>query len=224
MKRRYPAPRLPRPVTDEHLVWAHEVVTEHELGPCGECQPHSCERLGDARILLTIRRRRWQSPEVYRKGMHPDRLDLALSLRAKGLTWNDIAAVFRARWNLSAMVAMRLAHGWSQRDAADAWCKQWPDDPKTFKNFSYWEVWPARTGYAPSLPVLMRLAELYECAVTDLLADVGDFRDRDEAHRSPALFSYCGFCGEYRLADSAAGGGGPVDAARPTRRGPTPSD
>lgn len=30
-----------------------------------------------------------------------------------------------------------MARDWSQRDAADEWNKRWPDDPKTFKNFSY---------------------------------------------------------------------------------------
>ncbi len=39
----------------------------------------------------------------------------------------------------------------------------WPDDPKSFKNFSSWENWPSPTGHAPSLAVLDRLARLYEC-------------------------------------------------------------
>ena len=69
---------------------------------------------------------------------------------------------------------MRLAHGWAQADAAAAWNQRWPDDPKTFKNISYWENWPGRTGYAPSLAVLDRLAELYECNVADLLAGWGE--------------------------------------------------
>jgi hypothetical protein len=53
-----------------------------------------------------------------------------------------------------------------------------------FKNFSYWEVWPAASGYAPSLVVLDRLAELYECSVGDLLADVGDHRALDAHHHA----------------------------------------
>jgi hypothetical protein len=52
-------------------------------------------------------------------------------------------------------------------------------DLKTFKNFSYWELWSSSTGYAPSLEVLGRLAELYECSAGDLLSDYADFRDRD---------------------------------------------
>src|SRR5262249_34121228 len=57
-------------------------------------------------------------------------------------------------------------------------------DVKTFKNFSYWELWPSSTGYAPSLDVLTRLAELYECSVGDLLSDYGDFRQRDTEYRT----------------------------------------
>ncbi len=56
--------------------------------------------------------------------------------------------------------------------------------PKTFKSISSWENWPSKTGYAPSLDVLARLAELYECTVADLLADYADFRHRDKAHRT----------------------------------------
>ena len=69
---------------------------------------------------------------------------------------------------------MRLAHGWSQADAAEAWNARWPHDPKTFKSFSYWENWPSPTGHAPSLSVLDSLAKLYRCAVADLVAGCGD--------------------------------------------------
>ncbi|WP_405579216.1 hypothetical protein [Streptomyces sp. NBC_01190] len=69
-------------------------------------------------------------------------------------------------------MAHRIARGWSQREAADAWNGRWPDDPKTFKNFSTWELWPGPTGHAPALATLDRLAQLYECAVSDLVADM----------------------------------------------------
>jgi len=81
-------------------------------------------------------------------------------------------------------VAFRLVHGWSQRQAADEWNARWPADPKTFKNFSYWEVWPARSGHSPSLDVLSRLAALYGCRVADLLADCADFRYHDPEYRA----------------------------------------
>ena len=76
-----------------------------------------------------------------------------------------------------------MAHDWSQRDAAEQWNRRWPADPKTFKNFSYWELWPGPTGHAPSLDVLARLAELYECSVADLVSDCADFRGFDAVHQ-----------------------------------------
>jgi transcriptional regulator with XRE-family HTH domain len=80
-------------------------------------------------------------------------------------------------------VAFRLARDWSQRDAAERWNERWPADPKTFKNFSYWEQWPAASGYVPSLDVLAKLAELYDCSVADLVADCSDFRSADPAYQ-----------------------------------------
>lgn len=45
-------------------------------------------------------------------------------------------------------------------------------------------MWHGPTGHAPSLDVLTRLAELYECAVSDLLLDAPQCRDRDSAHQA----------------------------------------
>jgi hypothetical protein len=47
--------------------------------------------------------------------------------------------------------------------------------------FSYWEMWPSSTGHAPCFDNLSKLAQLYECAVSDLLVDLPDFRHLDSA-------------------------------------------
>ena len=98
---------------------------------------------------------------------------------------DEVAAAFRARYGVNARVAPRLARGWSQREVADRWTACWPDDPKTSKHISYWEQWPAPTGYEPGLRVLSSLACLYECAVADLLADVGDYREAGKGQAHP---------------------------------------
>jgi hypothetical protein len=111
--------------------------------------------------------------------MLPQQLEFVARRREEGLTWTQIGTMVSAEFQVNRLVAMRLAHGWSQRDAADEWNARWPDDIKTFKNYSYWENWPSPTGYAPSPHVLTRLAELYQCAVRDLVADHADFRHLD---------------------------------------------
>ena len=98
-----------------------------------------------------------------------------IQLRSQGRTWAEIAAVFQMTYRVNPRVALRQAHGWSQPQAAARWSERWPDDPKTFKNFSYWEQWPGQTGHAPSLDTLDRLAQLYECKLTDLLTDCRDY-------------------------------------------------
>src|SRR6476661_6740691 len=109
------------------------------------------------------------------------REQVVASLRTEGKSWVAVAEALRQRYRFNARVALRYAHGWSQREAADEWNKRWPDELKTFKMFSYWETWPSPTGHAPTFDNLSKLAELYECAVSDLLVDLPDFRHRDTA-------------------------------------------
>jgi hypothetical protein len=118
-----------------------------------------------------------------RGGRRQEHRELARSLRADGRAWPEIAAALRERYGLPARVAMRVAHDWSQADAATAWNARWPDDPKSFKNISYWETWPSPTGHAPSLAVLDRLAQVYECDVADLVAGWGEHRAARPAGR-----------------------------------------
>ncbi|MDV6014017.1 hypothetical protein [Haloechinothrix sp. LS1_15] len=117
------------------------------------------------------------------RSVKQEQRELATHLREKHKTWPEVARAFAENYGMNMRVALRAVRDWSQRDAAEQWNRRWPSDPKTFKNFSYWELWPARTGHAPSLEVLARLAELYECSISDLVSDCADFRSHDPIHR-----------------------------------------
>jgi len=110
-----------------------------------------------------------------------EREQLVRALRTSGSSWVEVAEALRQSYRLNARAAFRYAHGWSQTRASDEWNKRWPDETKTFKNFSHWESWPGPTGHAPTYDNLSKLAELYECSVSDLVVDLPNFRHLDTA-------------------------------------------
>lgn len=119
---------------------------------------------------------------------------LANQLRTEGATWARVAAEFRERWGLNARQTVRAGRGWSQAYVAKEWCRRWPNDPKTFKNVSTWERWP-EAGHMPSLVVLDKLAQIYECSVADLVADFDDYSqtsDDDNVDRRTFLIGALG--------------------------------
>lgn len=111
----------------------------------------------------------------------PDEITRALveELRSYGRTWVTIADVLRERFHVNALAALRIAHDWTLNQAAERWNQRWPEQPKAGRNFAWWEAWPTRDGFAPSLPTLEKLAELYQCAASDLLVGAADYRALD---------------------------------------------
>jgi len=101
-------------------------------------------------------------------------------LRRDGMTWAEIAALSREQHLVGAMESWRLAHGWTREEAAKQFTMRWPDQEKTSENFKFWESWPGSQGLPPHLFNLLKLAELYQCSVSDLLQGIGDFRHLDE--------------------------------------------
>ncbi|MGH3932688.1 MAG: hypothetical protein ACRDTF_22245 [Pseudonocardiaceae bacterium] len=116
-----------------------------------------------------------------------ERAQLVYSLRSSGSSWVKVAEVLKESYHINPRLAFRYAHDWSQDEAAEEWNKRWPDELKSFKNFSHWETWPGPTGHAPTYGNLSKLAELYECSVSDLLADLPNFRHLDTADAKPLV-------------------------------------
>lgn len=119
------------------------------------------------------------------RSLREEQARLSRAMRRDGCSWREIADEFARRWGISHLQAARLAHGISQDEAARRYNARWrPERPITGKHISYWEMWPARTGHEPPLDKLGNLAAVYECSVSDLLADVGDHRHLDIAFQA----------------------------------------
>lgn len=93
-------------------------------------------------------------------------------LRARGFTWDQIAAVWEAdRPESGPRVAFRLAHGLSLQGAADRWNALAAGEPTMTKSRIYeLEQWPRR-GRRPSLANLRMLAQMYQTTARRLLSD-----------------------------------------------------
>lgn len=108
----------------------------------------------------------------------------AIALRHRGLTWLEIQSQLLHQWPaLAPLAAMRIAHGWTQSQAADAWNQKWSDRIKTDKDIGTMEA------RRPGINTLAQLAELYQCAVSDLITDTGNFRHLDDRAPSTATTS-----------------------------------
>lgn len=110
---------------------------------------------------------------------------LAAVMRAEGRSWAEIAEDFRRRFRINARKALRWARGWSQDQVAQEWSRRWPDDLKNAQAISMWESWPEK-GREPSVLVLERLAQIYQCHVGDLLADFADHGLQDTTAKAAA--------------------------------------
>ena len=103
-------------------------------------------------------------------------------LRRQNRTYREIATWIGRELGVNTLVAFRMAHGLTQAQVAERWNTQWPDAeaPKTCKQISYWETWPASSGRRPSRETLNKLAFLYRCSAGEL------FDGEDYAHLDPA--------------------------------------
>lgn len=108
------------------------------------------------------------------RSLRAEQARLSQVMRDNGCSWREVADEFVNRWRLTYLQAFRLVHGLSQEQAAERYNTKWhPDRPLIGKHISYWEMWPSKTGKEPPLGKLRMLAEVYECSLSDLLAESG---------------------------------------------------
>lgn len=126
-------------------------------------------------------------------------------LAKEGFDTGAIAARLMRRFGCRPRTAWRLAHGWSQTQAAEHYNARFGNAtraPMAGTRLSAYERWP-EGGERPSVTTLRRLAELYQARPGDLLddldldhlpeADQPSYRKLlqqprpDSGHQSPAL-------------------------------------
>lgn len=95
-------------------------------------------------------------------------------LQAQGQDMAGIAEHIAHGEHVTPRAAWRLACGLSQQQVADSYNSLFPPGSDaaliTAKQVSYWETWPD-SGREPSVTSLSRLARIYGCTITDLIAD-----------------------------------------------------
>ena len=54
------------------------------------------------------------------RSVRAEQMQLSQAMRGNGCSWRQVADEFVKRWGLTYLQAFRLAHGWSQEEAAKA--------------------------------------------------------------------------------------------------------
>ncbi|MFG1755364.1 hypothetical protein [Streptosporangium sandarakinum] len=120
-------------------------------------------------------------PPRAKPGAKAEREALRERMQHAGCSRAEIAVEMRARWRMRPREAWRHAHGWTLQqvaDRVDAAAAARPGSALACDAslVGKWERWPDRAGRRPTLRALTLLADVYGCAVEDLL----DLEDRQE--------------------------------------------
>ncbi|WP_322780382.1 helix-turn-helix transcriptional regulator [Frankia sp. Cas4] len=121
-------------------------------------------------------------------GQRVEQDELRARMRAVGMSHDEIAVEFARRYRLRPRAAHRVAHGWTQQQAAghiNAHAARIGLDPDgtatmTAPRLSEMENWPLPLRRRPTPQILALLAEVYDTSIHNLL----DLDDRE--HLAPA--------------------------------------
>lgn len=121
--------------------------------------------------------------EGIKPGARAAREELRAQMKEAGCTVAQIATEMRARWRFRPREAWRHTHGWSLQQVAThlnlAAATRSVSLAADASLVGKWEKWPGPSSRRPTLQVLTLLAEVYGCAIVDLL-------DLDDRHAMPA--------------------------------------